>query len=349
MDKKLTYTATHEDDGKTVLAILRERLFLTARQIRRLKFTPGGILVERPSGEKPLQNTGVARQEEAGKQPMTTVKTVIHSGETITVFFQETEETLPTVDKELRILYEDEDLIFVDKPALLVCHPSSGHYEDTLASRLAARYHEPIRMIGRLDKDTSGVVLCARSALGAERLMRGKDTYKIQRTYVALVYGTLMGHGDITAPLQRYKCPDRWGKHGNPLSLMRTNGSMEDGLGEGPLLPAVTHYESILWKKEAAEQAQEIMEQEEGEEPISLVRIRLETGRMHQIRCHMASIGHPLVGDELYGKEGQPYRRCMLHAYSMELIHPFTGEPVFVKEDPPEDFTAVISKRKLYE
>ncbi len=326
MDKKLTYTVTGEDDGKTVGFILKERLFLTARQVRHLKFTPGGILVER-NGSISLSEEACLERQDAGL-PKITVKTVIHSGETITVFFKESEETLPPVHEEVDILYEDEDLAFVNKPALLVCHPSSGHYEDTLASRLSAHYREPVRLIGRLDKDTSGVVLCARNALCAERLMRGKETYKVERTYLALVHGTLTGHDTITSPLQRYKCPDRFGRHGNPLSLMRTQGSLSDGLGEGPLLQAVTHYEGLqVFTLPDAE-----------EKTVSLIRLKLETGRMHQIRCHMASIGHPLLGDELYGEENQPYPRCMLHAYQMQLIHPFTNEPIIVTKEPPEDF-----------
>lgn len=333
MNKTLTYTVTGEDDGKTIGFILKEKLFLTARQVRHLKFTKGGIRVEKSVPSASHTTDALAWNDAAFDFPKITVKTVIHSGETITVFFQEAEETLPSVEKELEILYEDEDLVFVNKPAMLVCHPSSGHYEDTLASRLAARYHEPVRMIGRLDKDTSGVVLCARNALSAQKLMAGKETYQIGRTYLALVYGTLTGHDTITAPLQRFKSPDRQGRHGNPLSLMRVNGSLTDGLGEGPLLPCVTHYEAVC----------------QVTSDISLVRLSLETGRMHQIRCHMASIGHPLLGDELYGKEGQPFKRCMLHSYRMQLIHPFTGETVTVTKEPPEDFSAIMRKRDLHE
>lgn len=325
MNKTLSYVAKPEDAGKTIEWILRERLHLTKRQIRRVKYAPLGI--RRVFAAGPAHTPSEREGGIAGDQ--VTVKTVVCPNEEITVFFGDSGESVPPSEGEVKILYEDQDLLFVSKPGGLVCHPSSGHFADTLAGRVTYLYHEPIRMIGRLDKDTSGVLLLARNALACERLSRHKAASEMQRVYLALVRGALSGNGVIDEPLQRYKTPDRIGKHGNPLSLMRTGGSLTDGRGEGPLLPSVTRYESLHVLSSGR---------------LSLVKVQIETGRMHQIRCHMASLGHPLAGDELYGEEGQGMNRCMLHSYEVSLIHPFTGERIAVREEVPEDFRSLLGE-----
>ena len=204
---------------------------------------------------------------------------------------------------ELTVLYEDADLLAVEKPAGLVCHHAHGHYGDTLAdwaaSRAAGRGERwNVRIVGRLDRDTSGVVVIARNAETAALLARQRERGEMKKTYLALVEGRPeSGCGQVELPIRK------------KMAVTEKNSRS-----------AVTHYS--------------LLRQFSG---FAHVRLRLETGRTHQIRVHMAAIGHPLCGDPLYGSG--PDRKgdlAKLHAWKTERLQPFTGERLSFTAELPD-------------
>ena len=286
--RTLEYQAIEQDDGVRLELILKRRLGLSVRQIRQLKFLSDGITV---NGQKQR------------------IVYSVHSGDRIRVTFSEQNrnvQELPFLEKPLHILYEDEDLLVVDKKAGEVCHPAHGHYQDTLANQAAAYLagcgseKAPIRCIGRLDKDTSGTLVFAKNRLAAERLARQKEEGVFRKEYLALVNGIFPvsnRSGEICLPLAPL-----------PGSLMKMQVS-----GNGKR--ALTRYEVLCSDRHC-----------------SLVLCRIETGRTHQIRVHMAAIGHPLVGDPLYGNDTHvSSTRTALHAWRLYLKQPVTGEKLMIE------------------
>jgi 23S rRNA pseudouridine1911/1915/1917 synthase len=213
----------------------------------------------------------------------------------------------------LDILYEDEDLICLNKPAGLVVHPSHGHFADTLANYLAHYFlkngepHE-IRTVGRLDKDTSGVICFAKSRTAAAIMAGQTGEGAAQKTYLALAEGTFDENaGEVDAPISReYEEKIR--------RVVREDGAH-----------AVTHYRVVTQYAGYA-----------------LVRLSLETGRTHQIRVHMAHIGHPLLGDPIYGSARPGLARAALHAASISMKQPFTRQALMITAPLPEDMAVYI-------
>ena len=286
--RTLEYQAIEQDDGIRLELILKRHLGLSARQIRQLKFLSDGITVN-GNRERIVYS--------------------VRSGDRIRVTFSEQNrnvQELSFLEKPLHILYEDEDLLMVDKKAGEVCHPAHGHYQDTLANQAAAYLaghgaeKAPVRCIGRLDKDTSGTLLFAKNRLAAERLARQKEEGVFRKEYLALVNGIFTvsnRSGEICLPLAPL-----------PGSLMKMQVS-----GNGKR--ALTRYEVLCSDRHC-----------------SLVLCRIETGRTHQIRVHMAAIGHPLVGDPLYGNDTHvSSTRTALHAWRLYLKQPVTGEELMIE------------------
>lgn len=211
---------------------------------------------------------------------------------------------------ELEILYEDQDILAVNKPAGLVTHPSGSHYSDSLSNQVAAYFRskdEPtkVRSIGRLDKETSGILLFARNQTAAARLQKQRENGISEKTYLAAVSGSMLEDTDgtfhaITTPL----APDP----DNRLKMVISPGS---SLPRGK--PAVTLY-SVLKSTAPGSRIS-----------ASLVMLRLKTGRTHQIRVHMASLGHPLLGDSLYHLSDTTnlFSRAALHAWKLKFHPPF--------------------------
>lgn len=217
----------------------------------------------------------------------------------------------------LRIAYQDEHLLIVDKPAGVVVHPAKGHSEGTLSQLLAgvaAGGEDPQRagIVHRLDRDTSGLLIVAKSEQAHGRLQADLAARRIRREYLALVEGRPPSRtGTIEAPIGR-----------DPR--VRTRMSV----GGQAARPAVTHFAI------------------EREMPgCTLLRLRLETGRTHQIRVHLQAIGHPVCGDPEYGKPGlYGLRRQFLHATRLELAHPVTGEQIAVDSPLPEDLSEALER-----
>jgi 23S rRNA pseudouridine1911/1915/1917 synthase len=210
-----------------------------------------------------------------------------------------------------RVVYEDEWLLVVDKPAGVVVHPAPGHEHGTLAQGLVAHGasggHE-LRpgIVHRLDKDTSGLLIVARSDEAYQALVAAMERREIKRVYLALLRGNLpQDEGTIDAPI---------GRHVRDRKRM----SLHTAVGRR----AVTHFR--------------VLARAGG---YSLVRVQLETGRTHQIRVHFAALGYPVAGDEQYGARSRPQglERQFLHAARLELPHPADGRPIsFASSLPPD-------------
>jgi len=231
---------------------------------------------------------------------------------------------LPAADPDVPVpvVHEDADLVVVDKPAGLVVHPGAGQPAGTLVNGLLARYPE-IRSVGepdrpgivhRLDKDTSGLLLVARSASAYDALVAMLAAREVDRRYRALAWGTLdAATGLIDAPIGR-------------SSRDRTRMAVSIRGKQ-----ARTRYEVVRAYHE----------------PVAVTELvcRLETGRTHQIRVHLAAIGHPVVGDARYGgaRQSLPTPRMVLHAEQLALAHPVTGDPLSFASPVPDDLAGVLA------
>jgi 23S rRNA pseudouridine1911/1915/1917 synthase len=213
----------------------------------------------------------------------------------------------------LPILHEDDDLLVVDKPAGLVVHPGSGNWAGTMLNALLhhvpALEHLPrAGIVHRLDKDTSGLLVVAKNEPTQVALVRQLQARTVKRTYLALVRGKVVGPGKVDAPI---------GRHPSQRTRMAVVASGK---------PAVTHYR--VRKRFAAH---------------TLLECDLETGRTHQIRVHLASIGYPLEGDPVYaGRAPSAFGRQALHAWKLAFIHPSTGEAARFESPLPDDFKALL-------
>ena len=238
----------------------------------------------------------------------------LEGGEELELRVAESVETdLQPEDLALRIAYEDDHLLVVDKPAGIVVHPSPGHATGTmvhgLAGRTAGGDEDRPGIVHRLDHDTSGLLVVARSEEAYERLQELVRDRELERRYKALVRGRPRSwRGRIEAPIGR----DR---HDPTRHSLETDTPRE----------AVTHFEvERLLDKHA------------------LLDVRLETGRTHQIRVHLGAIGLPVVGDPVYGVPDEQLKRQFLHAWRLAFPHPVSGEPVEVESPlPPELQTAL--------
>ncbi|MGD9611555.1 MAG: RluA family pseudouridine synthase [Kiritimatiellia bacterium] len=227
---------------------------------------------------------------------------------------------LVAADIPLAILFEDADLIVLDKPAGLVVHPAPGHAADTLVNALL-HHCADLQGIGgelrpgivhRLDKDTSGVLVVAKNEAAVAGLVAQFSSHSVRKEYLALVWGALKKpSGTVDLPVGRHPV------HRQKMAITEKGRA------------AVTHYETLAAGPLA-----------------SLLRVRIETGRTHQIRVHLAHLGHPVVGDSTYGRarHGLPadlnIPRQMLHAHVLEIVHPRTGRPLVCTAPPPADFLA---------
>lgn len=232
------------------------------------------------------------------------------SGDTVTILLTEeasSENIVPT-PLPLDIVYEDEDLLIINKPAGMPIHPSQGNYDNTLANACAYYFQqkgEPFtyRCINRLDRDTTGLLILARHAYSASLLSSMVAKREIHREYLALATGLVPDSGVIEAPIARVDG-----------STIEREVNFETGEF------ARTHYRRLEYKN-----------------GYSLVSLKLDTGRTHQIRVHMKYIGHPLPGDFLYNPDYSVIRRQALHSYRLTFTHPITGKELQFTAPLPDD------------
>ena len=288
MNRTLTYSITSRDAAQTIEQYLRSKGYST-QCIKELKKQWGNILID------------------GAPQYM---RVPLQEGNTLTVQIQEenSSEKIPAVELPLDIIYEDEDLMVVNKPADMPIHPSLNNYENSLANALAWYFAKQdkafvFRCINRLDRDTSGLTIIAKHMLSAGILSAQVTKRTIHREYLAIVRGQIHPErGTIDAPI---------GRKGDSIIERQI-----DYVGGER---AVTHYALEKYKKGH-----------------SLLSIHLETGRTHQIRVHLKHIGFPLIGDHLYNPDMEHITRQALHSHKLQFTHPITGESM--------EFTAPLPK-----
>ncbi len=286
--RTLEYIIPEEFDGKTVESFLRGHIKMSLALFRSQKRVPDGITLN-----------GVHTRS---------IDKVL-TGDVLRVNIPDDEKASLPSDYPLDIIYEDEDILVINKPAELPMHESHNHQGDTLANAVAgylAKKGKPavFRAVGRLDKGTSGAVLCALNTFAASKL-----SGKIEKEYLAVPTGKYTEKGTIDKPIYR---PD-------PIKTYRTADDRGDR--------AVTHYFPLEWSKE-----------------YSLLLIRLETGRTHQIRVHFSFMGTPLYGDTMYGKADEDIKRQALHCRSLTFIHPVTEERMTFEAEMPEDMKKLLGR-----
>lgn len=284
--RRIDYIIPAEFDGKKVIAYLRGEAKLSSRLIRTLKHYEDGILL----------NNIHARTVD-----------LLKAGDILSVTLPENESEIEPLEYKLDIVFEDEDLLIINKPALLPMHPTHNHQGDTLANAVIYHLKEQgkgvsFRAVGRLDKGTSGLVVCALNSYCAARLQA-----KIDKTYFAVVEGEYEGSGTIDRPIYR---PD-------PMKTLRAVGEGGDR--------AVTHWKAL---------------KTDGKR--TLLEIKLETGRTHQIRVHFASLGTPLTGDRMYGKECDEITHQALHCGKISFIHPVTGTLTVLECPLPDEMNNLL-------
>lgn len=222
----------------------------------------------------------------------------------------------------LNIVYEDDDLLVINKAAGMVVHPAPGHAEDTLVNALLARYpdlqtrstDQRPGIVHRLDRDTSGLIIVARTSRAQTALVEQMKRHEIVKRYLALVEGVIaLDQGSIDAPIGRNP------RHRQQMAVT-AQGSRE----------AITHFRVL-----------------ERFARHTLLLLQLETGRTHQIRVHLKAIGHPVVGDPTYGSgnviRGSRLTRQFLHASQLQFAHPISGEPLQFEAPLPPDLQNVLS------
>jgi len=240
----------------------------------------------------------------------------LKTGDTLCIHISETKssEKVPPTEIPLDIIYEDEDIIVINKPAGMPVHPSLNNYTNSMANALAWYYHQQekpfvFRCCNRLDRDTSGVTVVAKHLVSGNILSRQTFKRQFHREYLAIVRGAVTPKsGTINAPLAR-----------KPGTIIERTVDWENGE------TAVTHYQ--------------VVDEKNGH---SLVALRLETGRTHQIRIHMKYIGFPLIGDYLYNPDMEYITRQALHSCRISFTHPVTEKRMEFSAPLPKDMRRVL-------
>ena len=294
MNRTLIYTIEKDNNSEKIEHFLRQRGY-SRQLLTNLKQDSGSVQV---NGQPRYMNERLSEGDQL----------VIHICET------EVSEKIEPVALPLDILYEDEDLLVVNKPSGMPVHPSIHNYDNTLANALAYYFKQQekpfvFRCTNRLDRDTSGITIISKHLLSSGILSSMVMKHEVNREYLALVRGyDLPDQGTIHAPLGR--------KPGSIIERMVGFQNGED---------AITHYKVV--KKENGH---------------SLVSLKLETGRTHQIRIHMKYLGHPLIGDYLYNPDMEHIHRQALHSYKMSFYHPITGQFMEFCVPMPDDMNRII-------
>lgn len=290
----LTYTVTPEEDGRMVKGILRGSLQLSYTLLKSLKWRENAILLNGQSVH---------------------VNTIVHAGDTVSVVLSERtprEDLYCANTAKPDIVYEDDDLLVLNKPAGVAMHPKSG---DASAPSLAAMLTSYLgegsvpHFVSRLDKGTSGLLIAAKNGYVHDRLRRALHSSDLRREYRAVAVGRVEPpYGVIDAPIGR------------------AEGSIIRRCVRADGLPSLTEYEVL---------------QVSGR--FTLLRLRPQTGRTHQLRVHMAYLGHPLAGDWLYGTEDKTLiARPALHSYELWFTQPVTGQKLHFTAPIPQDMQRLM-------
>lgn len=228
----------------------------------------------------------------------------VFCGDRLQINIEDSGKAPESADIKINLLYEDEDLIAAEKPAFMPVHESRNHRGDTLSNTVADICGGAFRAIYRLDRDTSGIVLIAKNEFAAAKLAG-----RVRKDYYAVVCGKIEGSGVIDAPIKRER-----------ESIIKRCVAPD---GES----AVTHYTAIKHS-----------------EKYTLVKLKLETGRTHQIRVHLAHIGYPLAGDTLYGGSTEEISRQALHCRDIYFSHPVSEDEIHIFCEMPQDMKKLIGE-----
>ncbi len=274
-------------DGITVQNFLKRHCNVSSRLLTKLKRTPNGITA---NGEH-IRSIDI-----------------LHANDVVCLEMPEDDNEIVPVNHPVEIVYEDDAVVIFNKPPFMPVHPVRDHQLDTLANfavyhALSGGENYAFRAVNRIDRDTSGLVLTAKSSFAMTFL-----TKHIRKVYTALCEGEITGNGTIDAPIR-----------------LKAGHTIQRETGEGGV-SAVTHYKAL---KTFCHH--------------TYLEFSLETGRTHQIRVHMASIGHPLAGDDMYGGSRNYFARQCLHCAELQFLHPITHETVTVRQE-PENWFAVLEK-----
>ena len=303
---KLIYKVPQEANYQTVKEVLKIEFSISDRLLLKLK---------------KLQKIFINRKVVYVHYP-------VHKGDIIECDLEDEEDNsniIPT-PLPLSIVYEDEGYLVINKPAGIPVHPSCDHYADSLSNRV--RYYfdqiglkKKIRPVNRLDKDTSGLVIFAKNEYIQECLVRQMKTNEFIKKYIAIVNGHLeKSQGIVNAPIARKE---------NSIIERCVNLNGET---------AITDYQVLSPK-----QIEELFRNNKNtKKDFDMIECILKTGRTHQIRVHMAHIGHPLLGDTLYGISSPLISRQALHCYHMQFIHPITKQEVQYISEIPEDMQKIL-------
>lgn len=299
MERKINYKIEEDAHGQIIGDFLRQRQYGTA-MCRVLKQSEMGIM-------KNGMRAGVREKLCVGDMLEICLKE------------EETSHNIVPVQKDFEVLYEDEDILVINKPYDTPIHPSVNNYDNTLANGVMYYYkrqncHHVFRCINRLDRDTTGVTIIAKHALSASILSNAVKERRLSRVYLALVEGKTDEKGTIDLPIGRMED-----------TIIKRCIDYKEGKR------AVTHYHRVA------------LLNIEGKE-VSAVALKLETGRTHQIRVHMAAIGHPLIGDFLYNETNRMLTRQALHGMECGFKHPITGKYQLITAPLPNDMKEVIGQ-----
>lgn len=293
MLKILTYTMDEKEAGLSIEEFLRSRGY-SRHLIVHLKKTDSGITV-------------------GGELKYITYLLKASDVLTIRLLEETSSETIVPVKMPIDIVYEDDDLLIINKASDTPVHPSQGNFSNTLANGLAYYYREQgrvftFRCINRLDRDTTGLMILAKNMLSACILSDMVKSKSIRREYLAVAKGLLPDSGIIDAPIGRL-----------PGSTIERFIDYENGDR------SVTHFSRLEYRNGH-----------------SLAALRLETGRTHQIRVHMKHLGYPLPGDFIYCPDFAHIKRQALHSWRLSFSHPLTGTPMFFEVPLPEDMKQIL-------
>ena len=278
----MKFVVERELDGISVQNFLKRHCNVSSRLLIKLKRTENGIT----ANGKHIRSIDI-----------------LHFGDMVEIRMPEDENEIAAVNNPVEIVYEDDEVLIFNKPPFMPVHPVREHQLDTLAN-YAVYYarskgeNYAFRAVNRLDKDTSGLVLTAKSSFAMTYL-----TKRVKKVYVALCEGELSGSGTINAPIR-----------------LKEGHTIQREVGEGGI-NAITHYRAIKTMYGH-----------------TYVEFELETGRTHQIRVHMSSMGHSLAGDDMYGGSRLYFNRQCLLCAELEFTHPVTHEIIKVKKEPDDWF-----------
>lgn len=292
--RELTFIVPEEYHGAKLKSFLRGPCEISSGILTKLKWVFDGITVN-----------GIHAY----------VTKIIEAGDVVKLKLPGAESQVEPWDIPLDVLYEDEDLLLVNKPSWMPIYPTPGHDNDSLAN--AVSHYMQVRgedfsfhPIFRLDKNTSGILVLAKHCYSASLLAFG-----VEKTYTAICEGILEGNGTIDAPIQLKE------GHGIQREVGDSNPDSQR---------AITHWKAVGQYCNH-----------------TLLKIQLETGRTHQIRVHFSSLGHPLAGDDMYGGSRQYIGRQALHCGYVTFIHPITKERMIFEQPLPEDMQQLLKEVSL--